>query len=100
MQPDGVLHYTVTRTRVGRVIVLMSEQGVVDMLLLPRHFTAEAYLELISPWFAGTRFVRDDGSRWHWVEAAASRFNGVLAEKDAPVDLRWSAAEPLELAAS
>jgi hypothetical protein len=68
----------------------MSEQGVVDILLLPRHFTAEAYLELIGPWFADTRFIRDDGSRSHWVKAVSSRFNGVHADKSPPVDPRWS----------
>lgn len=100
MRIDGVLHYAVTHTRVGRVVVLMSEQGVVDVLLLPRHLTADAYLEILRPWFAGSRFIRDDGSRWLWVEAVAARFDGVHAEKRAPIDLRWSAPEALELVAS
>jgi len=75
----------------------MSEQGVVDVLLLPRRYTAEAYLELLAPWFVGTRFIRDDGSRSQWVNAVSSRFNGVHADKSPPVDPRWS---PQELAAS
>jgi hypothetical protein len=93
MQLDGILHYAVAHTRVGRVLVLMSAQGVVDALLLPRHFTAETYLDLVRPWFAESRLIRDDGSRWHWVEAVAARFDGIPAETRMPVDLLWSAPE-------
>ena len=103
MQSPSVLHYVVSLTRVGCVFVLMSRDGVVDVVLDARGATPSDLFPLLRSRFPNTRLVPDDGTHGSWAAAVVERINGTYAEVGVPVDLAWSAplacptaADPLE----
>lgn len=95
MHTPSVLHYVVMLTRVGRVFVLMSRTGVVDVVLDSARATigdpaGGDPMRILESRFPEAEIVPDDGTRLPWAEAVAARIDGAFAETDAPVDLSWS----------
>ncbi len=91
----SVLHYVVMPTRVGRVFVLMSRTGVVDVVLDTGRATVGDPgggdpMRIIASRFPDAELIPDDGTRLSWAEAVVARIDGAFAETDAPVDLSWS----------
>ena len=92
MQSPCVLHYVVLPTRFGRVFVLMSRDGVVDVMLDAPDAAPSDRFQLLRSRFPNARLMPDDGSRGAWAAAVVARIDGTHPEVAAPVDLAWSAA--------
>jgi hypothetical protein len=90
MQSPGVLHYAVLPTRVGSVLVLMSSQGVVDVVPGGRDSGHAGIVQQVRSRFPGTRLLPDDGTHGSWTAAVAARIDGAAADFVVPIDLEWS----------
>jgi len=91
MRAPSVLHYVSTMTRVGRVIVVMSRSGVVDVVLDGCGSTPSESLARLRSRFPSTLLIPGDGASGTWAAAVVARLEGRRGQVDAPLDLDWSA---------
>ena len=89
MQAPKILHYAVSTTQAGRVLVLMSRTGVVDVVLVPDDTTPRDWSELLAARFPDARFILDDGERGSWAAAVVARLDGARDDMVVPIDLAW-----------
>jgi hypothetical protein len=89
MQAPKILRYAVSTARAGRVLVLMSRSGVVDVVLVPDDSTPRDWSELLAARFPTTRFILDDGERGSWAAAVVARLDGARDDMVVPIDLAW-----------
>jgi hypothetical protein len=90
MNSPNELHYVVLPTRVGRVLVLMSCDGVVDVVLDSPGAPSGDPLSLMSSRFPYTRLMPGDGTHRAWAAAVVAHIDGRHVDVGAPVDLTWS----------
>jgi len=103
MQAPKILRYAVSTSQAGRVLVLMSRTGVVDVVLVADDTTPRDWAELLAGRFPDTRFILDDGERGSWAAAVVARLDGARDDMVVPIDLAWRslrAAEPLSRASA
>lgn len=79
------LRYAYAESSHGRVMVAMSEDGVVDVILGD---TREELLSKALRRFPGMSFIPDRGRHAHWVAAVIKRLESPVAGIVVPVDLR------------
>ena len=91
MQALRVLHYVESQTRAGRVLIVMSRHGIVDIVHAEQDAGLGDLLESVHARFRGTLLLPDDGTRGSWAAAAVARLDGVSASYVGPIDLGWSA---------
>ena len=89
MQAPKILRYAVSTTKAGRVMVLMSRTGVVDVVLVPDDTTPRDWSEMLAERFPGTRFILDQGERGSWAAAVVARLDGARDDLVVPIDLAW-----------
>ena len=89
MQAPKILRYAVSSTRAGRVLVVMSRRGVVDVVLVADDATPRDWTQLLASRFAHTRFILDDGERGSWAAAVTDRLDGKQDDLAVPIDLAW-----------
>ncbi|MDR3687265.1 MAG: hypothetical protein P4L93_09950 [Coriobacteriia bacterium] len=89
MQAPTILRYAVSTSRTGRVLVLMSRNGVVDVVLVSDRTTPRDWTELLAARFPDTRFILDDGERGSWAAAVVARLDGAQDNLVVPIDLAW-----------
>jgi hypothetical protein len=92
MQSQRVLRYVASPTRFGNVLVLMSREGVVDVVLYGRETTPSNLLLSLRARFPRTALLPDEGTHSSWVAAVVAHLEGARPELGVPVDLAWSAA--------
>ena len=92
MQAASVLHYVDSQTRAGRVHVVMSRAGIVDIVLAEQDARPCDALASLRRRFPNTRLVADDGSHGSWAAAVVARLDGDASDFLVPIDLGWSAA--------
>ena len=90
MESTNVLHYVALPTRVGRVVVLMSGCGVVDVVFDGPAATPSDPFRVIASRFPRTRLLPGDGAQRVWAAAVVEHIDGTRPRLEAPVDLRWS----------
>lgn len=82
--PDlGFLRYAFQPSPVGNLIVLMSDHGIVDIILSDSHL--HPLTEAIRR-YPGVGFLPAPGSHRHWVTAAVSRLESPRVHAPFPVD--------------
>jgi len=91
MQSRKVLRYIMSATHVGLVLVLMSHEGVVDIVLDGEGVLGDLYESLRSR-FPNTRLIPDDGAHSTWAAAVVARIDGASTDFAVPIDLAWSSA--------
>jgi len=91
MQAPTVLHYVESRTRAGRVLIVMSRAGVVDIVLAEPGVRPSGVLASLRSRFPNAVLLPDDGSRGSWAAVVVARFDGARADFLVPIDLGWSA---------
>ena len=91
MQAASVLHYVDSQTRAGRVHVVMSRAGIVDIVLAEQNAHPSDALASLHRRFPNTMLVPDDGSHGSWAAAVIARLDGDVADFVVPIDLGWSA---------
>ena len=89
MQAPKILRYAVSTTQAGRVMVLMSRTGVVDVVLIPDDTTPTDWSEMLAERFPSTRFILDQGERGSWAAAVVARLDGARDDMVVPIDLAW-----------
>jgi hypothetical protein len=92
MHAPRVLHYILSQTRVGLVLVLVSRDGVVDIVLYADDVALGDLYQFLRSRFPDTSLVPDNGAHGSWAAAAVARIDGANADIEAPIDLGWSAA--------
>ena len=91
MQAPKILHYAVSMTRTGRVFIVMSRDGIVDIMLAEPNAPIRETLATARLRFPNTIFLPDDGARGSWAAAAVARLDGASADFMVPIDLGESA---------
>ena len=94
MQAPRVLHYIEAQTRAGRVLIVMSWSGIVDIVHAEQGAGLGDLLISVHARFAGTLLLPDDGTHLPWAAAAVARLDGRAASYLVPIDLAWSASSP------
>lgn len=81
---NGLLRYTRVESSKGGLLVVMSDRGVVDIILGESH---EEALSNAASRFPGRAFVPDLGAHAEWTSAVARRIDMPRAGTTFPVDL-------------
>jgi hypothetical protein len=92
MRSQRVLHYVVAPTRFGEVSVVMSRDGVLDVILLSGDSMPSSTLPFLRSQYPDSLLVPDDGSRGSWAAAVIARLEGASPGVMAPLDLGPSVA--------
>lgn len=91
MQVPRVLRYVEASTRAGRVLIVMSPSGVVDIVLAEHGESSGDLAKSVQTRFPNAFLIPDNGAHRSWVAAAVARLNGAHADFVVPLDLAWSA---------
>ena len=91
MQSRRVLHYVESSTRVGRVLIVMSRSGVVDIVLAEHAAAPGSPVCCLQSRFPDAMLVPDDGSHGSWAAAVVARIDRARGDLVAPIDLTRTA---------
>ena len=92
MQAPRVLHYVESQTRAGRVLIVMSRTGVVDIVLAEPGARPSDALASMHARFPDTVLLPDGGAHGSWAAAVVARLDGARTDFLVPIDLGWSTA--------
>ena len=87
MHARRVLRYVESTTHTGRVLVVMSGAGVVDIILAEGGIRRREVLKRAQARFPDAVLTPDDGTHGSWAAAAVARIDGAAGDVRAPVDL-------------
>jgi hypothetical protein len=91
MRDQTILLYEEWTTRAGRVLVVMSQLGVVDVVLAEHAVSPAELVASVQSRFPDAVLVPDRGVHGLWAAAAVARIDGSHTDFAAPIDFGWAA---------